>query len=321
MMEQQAMELHKAEKIFRIIPIRIRPVDFQHEDFYLLQSLPKDGEPISERRQKDRAWVEVQRGIIEVVNEYFTQPQQASDVRNGFIFIGFYPTQGFHWDTELRPAPGLVKQEDLPDFPWLVSEAVGIRELSQRYSLFREKTILRDFALLSPTTDAIKGFADRYGYLGELVPLIYPDKVGILWAGEALQYWTEQIEEMNRVVTIWGMVQNRQVEALKAHVIWKSDPDSILFIWRTSDGTFKRGTVIASENIKSPLFYQFEWGEVIRPALSFLLNEIQQKLEGNVSPKFFPAQQKIYMVPDNLLSALYLLLLLEIQDHEIEPES
>ena len=69
------------------------------------------------------------------------------------------------------------------------------------------------------------------------------------------------------------------------------------------------------------LFYQFEWGEVIRPALSFLLNEIQQKLEGHVNPKLFPAQQKTYMVPDSLLSALYVLLLLEIQDHTIEPEN
>jgi hypothetical protein len=270
------------------------------------------------------AWLEVQREIVEVVNEYFTQPQEASDVRDGFMFIGLYPTNKFRWDTQLRPAPGLVEQADIPDSPWLVSEAVGKPEPIRRYALFREKTILRDFTTLSPTTDAIKEFADRYGHLGELVPLIYPEKIGqpesILWAGEALQFWVEQIDEMKRLVTVWDMVQNRQIEALKELVIWESDPGRVFILWRSSDGTFKRGTAIASEKLLPTLFYQFKWGEVIRPALSFLTNEIQQKLRGHVNPTLILAQQKTYLVPDSLLSALYVLLLLEIQDHAIEPK-
>jgi hypothetical protein len=178
MIQQQAMELYKAEKIFKVIPIRIRRVDFDHEDIHKLQSLPKDGPPISERRNKDKTWVEIKKGIVEVVEEFRTQPQQPSDVKDGFMFIGLYPTYGFHWDTYLRPAPGLVKQKNIPDEPWLVSEAVGKPELSRRYTIFREKTVLHDFAKLPPTTDAIKQFADSHGHLGELVPLIYPDKVG-----------------------------------------------------------------------------------------------------------------------------------------------
>ena len=122
--------------------------------------------------------MEIKKGIVEVVEEFRTQPQQPSDVKDGFMFIGLYPTYGFHWDTYLRPAPGLVKQKNIPDEPWLVSEAVGKPELSRRYTIFREKTVLHDFAKLPPTTDAIKQFADSHGHLGELVPLIYPDKVG-----------------------------------------------------------------------------------------------------------------------------------------------
>ena len=127
-----------------------------------------------------------------MVEEFRTQPQQASDVRDGFMFIGFYPTYGFHWNTDLRPAPGFVSQTDTPDSPWLVSRAIGTPDLSQRYAIFREKTIVRDFANLSPTTEAVKHFADSHGYLGELVRLIHLDKTGrpegILWAGEALQF-------------------------------------------------------------------------------------------------------------------------------------
>jgi hypothetical protein len=162
MIQQQALELHKTEKIFKILPIRLRPVDFEYEEIFKLQSLPKSGDPVSKRRDKDEALLEVQRGIVEVVEEYFTQPQRASDARGCFVFIGFYPTNGFRWDTELRPAPGSVGQADLPDSPWLVSEAVGIPEPSQRYALLREKTVLRDFAMLSPTINVIKSFADKY---------------------------------------------------------------------------------------------------------------------------------------------------------------
>ncbi len=126
MLQQQAMKLYKEQKIFRVIPILLRSVGFMPEEISALQSLPKDGKPISSRRQKDEAWVEVQQGISEVVNDYFTQPQEASDARDHFLFIGFYPTNMFRWDTELRPAPGLVKLADIPDSPWLVSEAVVI---------------------------------------------------------------------------------------------------------------------------------------------------------------------------------------------------
>jgi hypothetical protein len=168
-----------------------------------------------------------------------------------------------------------------------------------------------------------KQFADRYGHLGELVPLIYPDKVGqpdsILWAGEALPFWVNEIEEMNFLLSLWKMIQNRDIETLKKYIIWKQDPESVIFVRMSSDGTLKRGSVIASEQISPSLFYQLEWGEVIKPALYFLSNEIEQKLNGHVNPTFFLAQ-KACMVPDSLLSALYVLLLLEIQNHPIEPK-
>jgi hypothetical protein len=116
------------------------------------------------------------------------------------------------------------------------------------------------------------------------------------------------------------MVQDRNIEALREHIIWKLDANAIFFVRRSSNGTFERAKVIASENNSSAFFYQLEWGEVIKPALYFLSGEIQEKLKGHVNPTLFLAQQKIYMIPDSLLSALYVLLLLEIREHPIEPE-
>lgn len=238
---------------------------------------------------------------------------------------GQYPTNGYRWDHDLHPAPGLVTQEKLPDAPWLVSQAVGTLELSQRYSIFAEKHVVRDFAKLSPTEEAIKHFADSHGHLADadLVPLYYPEKVGqpdsILWVGESLHFWLEEIEKMNMLVVVWEMIQNRQLEALQAHIIWRLDPIGVLFVWKSHKSA--KGAVIASKEISPELFYQWRWGEVIRPALHYLCTEINTQLAGHVNPTLFSSRKMdMYMVPDSLRSAMYVLLSMEVREHPIEAE-
>jgi len=328
MIRQQVLERRKTDKGFSVVPVILRPVGLDDNGaFDGLQQLPKNKLPVSKWRDKDEAWSEVRRGIVEVVEELRSQPQQLSDVRDGFMFTGFYPADGYRWDHDLRPAPGLVKPGSIPDAPWLVSAAVGIPELSQRYSVFRDKMVLRDFARLSPTAEAIQQFANHHGHLGDLMPIYYPDKAGqpdgILWAGESLQFWLGEIEEMSILVTLWEMVQDRQIEALKEHIIWKLDPPGVLFV-RESRGGWG-GAVIASDKILPGLFYQWNWGEVIRPALSYLCTQINKRLEGHVNPTLFPSQKvgqkaEMYMVPDSLRAALYLLLLMEVKEYSVEPE-
>jgi TIR domain len=328
MIQQQVLERRKTDKSFSVVPIILRPVELDDNGtFDGLQQLPKNKLPISRWEDEDEAWLGVQRGVVEVVDELRSQPQQPSDVRDGFLFIGFYPADGYRWDYDLRPAPGLVELGNMPDAPWLVSEAVGTRELSQRYSIFKDKTVLRDFATLSPTAKAIQQFANYHGHLGDLTPIYYPNKVGqpdsILWAGESLQFWFDEIEEMNILVTLWQMIQDKQIEVLKEHIIWKLDPLGVLFIWESRGRA--RGAVIASDKMSPELFYQWSWEEVVRPALSYLCIQINKRLKGHVNPTLFPSQKvgqkaEMYMIPDSLLSALYLLLLMEVREHSIEPE-
>jgi hypothetical protein len=193
MIQQQAIELHEAKKTYSVIPIILRPVDWKQDPISKLKSLPQNERPVSKWKNKDEALLDVVLGIKEVVVTLLSEPQKQSGTREGVMFTGHYPANGYRWDNDLRPAPGLVKQESMPDAPWLVSQAIGILEIHQRYSIFEEKNVLRDFAALSPTAEVIKQFADRYGHLGSLEPLYYPEKVGqpdsILWKGEALQYW------------------------------------------------------------------------------------------------------------------------------------
>ncbi|GHO98365.1 hypothetical protein KSF_084130 [Reticulibacter mediterranei] len=319
--QRDALKLQKENRVSDVIPVIIRPVNLTHDETISgLQVLPKNRRPISTSKNKDIAWVEVQRGIAAVIDKIRSQPQQPSDVREGFMFHGYAATNRYRWDSDLRPFPNLEGQSDLPEAPWLVSAAVGKREISRRYSLFREKNIVREFTKLPATAEAIKQFADRFGELGVSVLLHYPEKVGqpesILWSGEALQFWAKEIREMSILVTLWEMVQNKQIEKLKEHIIWDVDAMSVTFVWKFPSGV-PRCRIIASEKVSPQLFFQLAWGDVLKPALYFLHDEIEKRLVGHVNPTLSLTQRKIYMVPDSLLSALYVLLLLEVQEHTV----
>jgi protein involved in polysaccharide export with SLBB domain len=60
----RAMEHHEAGTA-RVIPIILRPVDWHSAPFGKLQALPKDGKPITEWRNRDRAFADVALGIRE----------------------------------------------------------------------------------------------------------------------------------------------------------------------------------------------------------------------------------------------------------------
>ena len=63
---QRSMERHgKGEAV--VIPIILRPTDWQNTPFSKLQFLPKDGEPVTQWRDRDAAWLNVEIGIKQVV--------------------------------------------------------------------------------------------------------------------------------------------------------------------------------------------------------------------------------------------------------------
>jgi hypothetical protein len=124
---------------------------------------------------------------------------------------------------------------------------------------------------------------------------------------------------MNILVTLWEMIQNRQIEALQEHIIWRLDPLAVQFIWKGRYGA--RGAVIASKEISPWLFYQWKWGEVIRPAVHYLCSKINAQMQGDINPTLFPSQKmEMYMVPNSLLSALYVLLSMEVREHLFDKE-
>ena len=65
---KRALERHKAEEV-RVIPIILRPVDWDGAPFRKLQVLPKDGKPITVWSNLDSAFFDVARGIRKVIEE------------------------------------------------------------------------------------------------------------------------------------------------------------------------------------------------------------------------------------------------------------
>ena len=69
---QRALERHEAGEA-RVIPVILRPVDWQQTPLSKLQVLPTDGKPISTWRNRDEAFRDVAKGIRVVVGTLLSQ--------------------------------------------------------------------------------------------------------------------------------------------------------------------------------------------------------------------------------------------------------
>ena len=65
---QRAMERHERGEA-RVIPVILKPVDWQDAPFGKLQPLPTNGKPITRWQNRDEAFLDVTNGIKQVINE------------------------------------------------------------------------------------------------------------------------------------------------------------------------------------------------------------------------------------------------------------
>ena len=63
---RRALERHEAGDA-RVVPVILRPTDWQTADFAHLQALPRNGKPIAKWGSRDEAYVDVIRGLRGVV--------------------------------------------------------------------------------------------------------------------------------------------------------------------------------------------------------------------------------------------------------------
>src|SRR5215203_5275293 len=71
----KAVERHERGEA-RVIPIVVRPADWEWASFGKLQALPKDAKPITTWLNRDEAWLDVVRGVRIAVEELLVERQE-----------------------------------------------------------------------------------------------------------------------------------------------------------------------------------------------------------------------------------------------------
>jgi len=114
------------------------------------------------------------------------------------------------------------------------------------------------------------------------------------------------------LVKLWDLVRDERDEPLSKIILWQKQPLSVRFEWKLSYG--KRMHLIATELLANEeLLTQWKYKDVFGPARYFLCDQINKQLKGHVSPGILPfLDGEIYMFPDCLRSAMYVLLALEV---------
>lgn len=87
---KRALERHERRES-HVIPVILRPVDWQSSPMSKLQVLPKDGKPITDWRSHDKAFTDIAREIRKVVNELLSQQPESEqpyvDVNDSFTHV------------------------------------------------------------------------------------------------------------------------------------------------------------------------------------------------------------------------------------------
>ncbi len=222
-------------------------------------------------------------------------------------FIEFWwrvPADGFHW-MEMERVEGSGTELALTEVVSAKASAAA-----KRYAPLREKTALfRTFAATPPTKTGILGFANKYGKLRHSADAFLARRMttdsskltGVV--GETLTSWQDAIRTMHYVVTLWDIIGRNDMAALSQLVRWQDVRHLVFKI----DNRW-----VAAPDFPSDLRSALVPGEIVVPALLFVQHEINRNIYGAVSPAMLfdfeanSAQLKLYMRPDNLLSALWL---------------
>ena len=219
---------------------------------------------------------------------------------------------------------------------WLVRKTDKLPFAQHRYPPLSKPTLHREFARLYSDESIIK-FANKYGMLGH-VEMVAPSSGGEVSYAESLTRWKNESRDMGRLLAIWDMVMRRDAGKLGQLIKWPSAKRVLIQAriiydqnrgewgvkpWASSDkailpwGGF--GVTIAdAEHKNSDILSRWKTYSVVEPAKCYVLEEINEKLKEHVAPKVFLPEDtnaipsKIYLVPDSLLAALWVLFLMEV---------
>jgi hypothetical protein len=171
-----------------------------------------------------------------------------------------------------------------------------------------ECTLHRHFAsLVGKDEKAALNFANKYGLLKRHPAhnLVFRDRDSgkQVQLGESLLWWQEEISDLAACLKLWDMVSSDDKE-LKDIVLWHRDGIAL----RLDDSYIH---LVGRTNMN--LLTRWHRGDVKGPALYYLTLELDKRLLNTLTPRI-PAlrNHEVYFFPDSLLSAIWLMSLLEI---------
>jgi hypothetical protein len=260
-----------------------------------------------------------------------------SDMTSGsFTFLWEKAVEGYQLEDESKYElvskliPSICKsgpaKPDVP--PWLVPKG----EMLQRYAPLKIRVLHRKFAQLTDES-SMRKFADHYGLLGDSVSLAPPGG-GTLVYGESLELWHRESSDLGILLAIWDMVWNQDAGKLGQIIVWPSNNTVILQMKARFDGKSKTWTTLkygdgkpakdtrvfemrlasrGKAQVNPDLLDRWKMGDSIEPARYYVCMKVNQHLKGHISPQVLPFfENKVYLIPDSLLSAMWLMLFDEI---------
>lgn len=246
-------------------------------------------------------------------------------VRGNVYFQRVVPAQGMQWRDDLIPSiwgeDAEPNSRDNTRPPYLVKNK---SQFSRACLPFKDIDLLRKFLRLtqSPTREAIKKFASRYGFLGHPVTLRDPaiDTTKLLTnilSGESLNFWQEEVHRLAALWNRWEMVTGQDKYALSQYVKW-TDNDGCIDL-EINDGTtihtisVRQSDIDIGGEIKDGTYSKIRVGDVVTAMRVCIEQQINERLRGHVHLVVFHfIDTNLHMAPDCLLSGLYLLFAFEI---------
>jgi hypothetical protein len=169
-------------------------------------------------------------------------------------------------------------------------------------------TLHRQFARLADKDMKYKlNFANRYGLLRRHAAhnLIFrnPDTGRQVQMGESLLWWREEIVDLASCLKLWDTISSGD-EKIKDYLLWHRDGITI---------RLGNGDVQLVNRANMNLLDKWDRGDTTGPALYFLSLEMDRRLANALTPKIsVSGEREIYFYPNTLLSAIWLMFLLEI---------
>lgn len=187
--------------------------------------------------------------------------------------------------------------------------AVGECSSLRRYNPLAESGLFRTFADVEPSETAVLAFANTYGLLGgEITQQTCLERGGkmLLAAGETLDAWTNEIQQMAGLVTLWELAKSDSaaVRAKLGDVI-KWHDHAVEYT------TLRVRAWIATESHEPEMLARFVPGDLVGPALHYMQRAINKKLLTHaVAARMLwdsrYTRLSLHLVPTSLVGCLWL---------------